>query len=146
MIYEENNHTSEVITIPATRYRINEEPTCASWVGCKDHPQEVCKFLLTSHFGQRYQCGLSGLPLNYIDTTLTPDKECPLWKHRPVNEFKEGDKVWVWDEDIEEGERRYFFEFEAGLNFPYKCYAFGDKWTSTDNWDGFQYCKKWKGE
>lgn len=62
----------------------------------------------------------------------------------PPCEFKEGDKVVVWNSEVDKY-RAYFSHF-AGDKGRYHCFIKGDKWSSEGNTIGWRYCEKWEGE
>lgn len=79
-MYNENKRDKELITIYLEKYKINGKHTCFSWSGDKGHPQEVCLFLRTTHFGTRNICGYTNADiLHYNDSTLLkPCSGCPI--------------------------------------------------------------------
>jgi hypothetical protein len=65
----------------------------------------------------------------------------------PPYDFKEGDKVLVWNNAGREEERAYFSHLdEEDENYKYNCFCTGDKWTSHGDTRGWKYCKAWEGD
>ena len=60
-------------------------------------------------------------------------------------EFKDGDRVSVRDNSLDEWKRAYFLEYTDNNTPSYRCYAY-DKWLSDGATENWCYCKKWEGE
>ncbi len=75
------------ITITTLRFRkftVNGMPTCLSWIGTKEHPREICKFLSTKKFGTAFCCRFSDVDLEIDEKSsfVIPNKDCPLWNFK----------------------------------------------------------------
>jgi hypothetical protein len=76
-IYKKHKHEKvEPATITVDRFTLDDKPTCMSWYGSETHERMACRFLMTSRFGTRYHCGISGYRL---PEDLSPTEHCPLW-------------------------------------------------------------------
>ena len=83
MSYEKFKRKKESKPLSIDRFLINGEPTCFSWAGDDEHPQEACKFLRFTRFGTTPVCIYCDATLSReIDTPIKPLKKCPVWAGR----------------------------------------------------------------
>ena len=82
MTFNNCERTSEEIQIPIKRFRIDGKPVCFSWWGSEDHPRQMCRFLMSSHFGTKLVCGCTGDSLFQDEKThhVAPCNSCPIWE------------------------------------------------------------------
>jgi hypothetical protein len=87
------------------------------------------------------------------EKVLTADKASsaslvpPFYAGLPPCDFKEGDRVVVWNNAGHDEERAYFSHIEENEDRKYHCFYLGDKWTSHgDITRGWRYCKAWEEE
>jgi len=64
---------------------------------------------------------------------------------KPKPEFKKGDRVLVWNTNVETKERRVFSHYDPKRRFPYVCFKYGaDEWGSRGLLDYWACCQKWE--